>query len=159
MIRANIDFREEKETPSEEEIAIEKVLYIMPPSDIDATFLKLERTPESRVHLMPASVDNVDGLDVAVIGYLMRDPRGTSLEWLEIVFKNIFNVKRLMPGIIDHHRDDLLFHDCSTTGGASGSPLIEIETACVVGLHAGAERFGFNFAYPIAAVEKAFLNI
>ena len=40
-------------------------------------------------------------------------------------------------------------HDCSTLGGNSGSPVVDLETHQVIGLHFGG-RFGVrNYAVPL----------
>lgn len=152
-IRANIDFREEHDAPEQEEIEIARILHI--DETIDVAFLKLAHSPTGRDPLQPGTMETARGTEVAAIGYPMNDPRATPPDWLDLVFGGIFQVKRLMPGLIDHATNDLLFHDCSTTGGASGSPLISTANGRVVGLHAGAQSGagGFNFAFPISAIE------
>jgi hypothetical protein len=111
--------------------------------------------------LLPGQIETPRGTEVAAIGYPMNDPRATPPDWLDRVFGGIFEVKRLMPGLVDHAADNLYFHDCSTTGGASGSPLIDTSTGNVIGLHAGAQSGpgGFNFAYPISAVQEVLSRV
>jgi len=46
-----------------------------------------------------------------------------------------------------------LFHDCSTLGGNSGSPVFQLETGRVIGIH----RSGF-FMYRNEAVDGASLD-
>jgi endonuclease G, mitochondrial len=153
-VRANIDFREEHDAPEQEEIEISRILHI--DEDIDVAFLRLAHAPETRDPLQPGIIETPSGAEVAAIGYPMNDPRATPPDWLDLVFGGVFDVKRLMPGLINHATDNLFFHDCSTTGGASGSPLIDTTTGLVVGLHAGAQSGpgGFNFAFPISSVQE-----
>ena len=42
-----------------------------------------------------------------------------------------------------------IFHDSSTTGGSSGSPVFEIATGRVIGVHFGCDPFRLNHACPI----------
>jgi len=158
-VRANIDFREEHDAPEQEEIEIARILHI--DADLDVAFLRLARAPQGRDPLQSGSLADPRGTEVAAIGYPMNDPRATPPDWLDQVFGGIFDVKRLMPGLIDHVANDLFFHDCSTTGGASGSPLIDTTTGQVIGLHAGAQSgaAGFNFAFPIAVVQAVLSRV
>ena len=51
------------------------------------------------------------------------------------VFDDIYGVKRLQPGTIVTESSEIITHDCSTLGGNSGSPLIDLSTGEAVGLH------------------------
>ena len=42
-----------------------------------------------------------------------------------------------------------IFHDCSTLGGNSGSPVIDLETHRVIGLHFGGRYMEKNHAVPL----------
>ena len=59
-----------------------------------------------------------------------------------------FDVKRLQPGQHDRVLDgaSALEHDCSTLGGNSGSPLVDLETNLVIGLHFGGTTRWANYA-------------
>ena len=46
-----------------------------------------------------------------------------------------------------------LFHDCSTLGGNSGSPLFSLETGDVVGVHYSGIFMWRNEAVPAADIE------
>jgi V8-like Glu-specific endopeptidase len=50
---------------------------------------------------------------------------------------HIFNVKRLQPGQVIELSDQArtFSHDCFTLGGNSGSPVVDLETFQVLGLH------------------------
>lgn len=57
-------------------------------------------------------------------------------------FENVFGVKQLQPGellSIDPANKQLA-HACSTLGGSSGSPVVDLETHTVIGLHFGGHR-------------------
>ena len=61
------------------------------------------------------------------------------------------NVKRLQPGraVTYSAKFSALEHDCSTLGGNSGSPVVDLETHEVIGLHFGG-RYGVgNYAVPL----------
>jgi hypothetical protein len=72
---------------------------------------------------------------VVVVGYPEPDSRRNPL-FAETIFGNIYGVKRVSPGEVIRAKRQLC-HDCSALGGNSGSPLIDMETARLVGVHAG----------------------
>jgi V8-like Glu-specific endopeptidase len=82
------------------------------------------------------------------------------------IFSEIYNVKRLQPGEISGEtvKDFEIFHDCSTLGGNSGSPVIDLETHRVIGLHFGGRYMEKNHAIPLwtlqndPLIQKAKLN-
>ncbi|MFP2961478.1 trypsin-like serine peptidase [Myxococcus sp. 1LA] len=76
------------------------------------------------------------------VGYPMKDHTRTPPEVLLRIFEDTYGVKRLQPGellSLDPARQQLT-HDCSTLGGSSGSPVIDLETHAVLGLHFGGSR-------------------
>lgn len=78
-----------------------------------------------------------EGLRVAAIGYPSTDRKRNPL-FMDTVFGNRFGVKRAALGeVLDGSDGPDLFHDCSTLGGNSGSPLFSLKTGHVVGIHKG----------------------
>ncbi|AKQ64544.1 Glutamate synthase [NADPH] large chain [Myxococcus hansupus] len=76
------------------------------------------------------------------VGYPMKDHTRTPPEVLLRIFSDTFGVKRLQPGellSLDPAQQQLA-HDCSTLGGSSGSPIVDLETHAVLGLHFGGTR-------------------
>jgi len=78
---------------------------------------------------------DVDGRGVYVVGYpTVVDPRVDPA--MVASSGDASGVKRLQPGRILGSGDDVMIaHDCSTLAGNSGSPLIELHTGLVVGVH------------------------
>lgn len=74
------------------------------------------------------------GQAVAAIGYPDDDPRSAGFD--KLLFADGLGVKRVAPGEITGVRDDAFFHDCSTLGGSSGSPVVSLTDASLVGVHA-----------------------
>jgi endonuclease G, mitochondrial len=88
---------------------------------------------------------------VYVIGYPAQDGRRNDPVQMQRIFHQIYNVKRLQPGLISSWTDgdDVFHHDCSTLGGNSGSPVFDLETHAVVGLHFGGRYLIGNNAVPL----------
>jgi len=78
-----------------------------------------------------------EGRKVYVAGHPARDDHSPQRLLQYRLFQGIFDVKRLQPGQVMQTlpEKDTLLHDCSTLGGNSGSPVIDLETGRVSGLH------------------------
>ncbi len=75
--------------------------------------------------------------DVAVIGHPYDDPVNNPL-FTRTIFGDVWGVKRAAPGEVVSISPDggtITGHDCSTLGGNSGSPVLALDTAEVLGLH------------------------
>ncbi|MGG7575466.1 trypsin-like serine peptidase [Streptomyces sirii] len=94
---------------------------------------------------------DLPGRPVYCVGYPAYDGRRNEPESMRRIFMDIYNVKRLQPGTTTELVPDrnVIQHDCSTLGGNSGSPVIDLTDHRVLGLHFGG-RYGFgNFAVPL----------
>ena len=99
----------------------------------------------------PPSHATCYGRDVYVVGYPALDSRRNEPEQLRQIFADVYDVKRLQPGRTVGYSTmySAIEHDCSTLGGNSGSPVVDLETHQVIGLHFGG-RFGVgNYAVPL----------
>lgn len=92
------------------------------------------------------------GHAVVAVGYPFDDSKRNPL-FISALFEGKFGVKRAAPGEVSGLGARSIFHDCSTLGGNSGSPVLSMETARVVGLH----RDGY-FMYRNEAVDGASLT-
>jgi hypothetical protein len=88
---------------------------------------------------------------VYVIGYPALDGRRNDPTYMRQIFSELYNVKRLQPGFITAWAAGraVFNHDCSTLGGNSGSPVFDLETHAVVGLHFGGRYLVGNNAVPL----------
>ena len=93
----------------------------------------------------------VHGRDVYLVGYPAWDGRRGEPGPLRRIFMDLYDVKRLQPGqaVAYSSTFSALEHDCSTLGGNSGSPLLDLETNRVIGLHFGGRRGVGNYAVPL----------
>jgi len=84
---------------------------------------------------------------IAAIGHPFDDPVNNPL-FTRTIFGNTWGVKRVAPGEVIAASPSIIGHDCSTLGGNSGSPLVSLDSAEVVGLH-----FGGGFLWRNEAVD------
>jgi hypothetical protein len=94
------------------------------------------------------------GRDVYVVGYPALDSRRNEPEPIRRIFADVYDVKRLQPGKTVGYSTEYsaIQHDCSTLGGNSGSPVVDLESNQVIGLHFGG-RYGVgNYAVPLWAL-------
>jgi endonuclease G, mitochondrial len=160
MVR--LDFREEHGIPGDEEFPIIRVRHIEPMGKDfpDLAFLVVGQGPGLPPPLALQDRLPEDGF-VGVIGYPQRDPRNDHTAMTH-VYGDIYEVKRFSPGQLVPFENDMIFaHDCSTLGGNSGSPVIDLNTGAAVGLHFGGIFRKANFAVKASVVKDrmAALNI
>ncbi|MGA5561265.1 trypsin-like serine peptidase [Streptomyces platensis] len=94
---------------------------------------------------------DLPGRPVYCVGYPAYDGRRNEPESMRRIFMDIYNVKRLQPGTATELVPDrnVIKHDCSTLGGNSGSPVIDLTDHRVLGLHFGGRYGSGNFAVPL----------
>jgi S1-C subfamily serine protease len=130
-------------------VAIEGVIDVSPTADI--ALLSVPRLGRPAVSLdsnLPS-----EGERVVVIGYPAQDKTRNPL-FSDAVFGGKYGVRRAAIGeILDGETTPHFYHDCSTLGGNSGSPVFSLQTGRVVGIH----RSGF-FMYRNEAVDGATLD-
>ena len=91
---------------------------------------------------------------VAVIGYPSRDP-DENVDLQRLLLRE-FDCKHISPGAINAIEEKLfagrtqraIGHDSSTLTGNSGSPLVDLESGSVVGLHFHGKDDDLNWAVP-----------
>lgn len=160
VMRMRVDFKEEHLQTVTFNADIVEIIFIAENSNTepDLAFLRLR----SNGLPLPPPLPLFDGTlrnrqKVAVIGYPAEDSRNGAADQSRI-FANIFDVKRLAPGELTGVDGGAVFkHDCTTLGGNSGSPVVDIETGAVAGLHFAGEYLLNNYAVPAATV-LAFLR-
>jgi Trypsin-like peptidase domain len=151
----SIDFLEELGSTSSLEFEITETIGIH--DDCDLALLRVERASSDGQTLPdPLAVAATEPpdlfeRDVYVVGYPAWDGRRNEPEPVRRIFTDIYNVKRLQPGkaVAYSTQYSAVQHDCSTLGGNSGSPVVDLETHQVLGLHFGG-RYGVgNYAVPL----------
>lgn len=92
------------------------------------------------------------GMDVAVIGHPMKDPRNPLFDSAVFGTGGVPGVRRASPGRVIRCAPARFSHDCSTLGGSSGSPVVERATGVVIGVHASGAFAVRNGAISTAAL-------
>jgi S1-C subfamily serine protease len=149
---ALVDFGQEYMSPGQPPVTIESVYAIHP--DVDAVLLRLSSPVAADRKPLSWEADVVEaGQAVVAIGYPFPDSERNPL-FVERVFGSKFGVKRLAPGVISKRRADSIYHDCSTLGGNSGSPVLDMKTSRVVGLHTEGFFLSQNQAVSATALQS-----
>jgi len=145
--QAAVRFGQEYGTPDTQGVTnITRVVAIH--DSLDIALLELEKSGNAQSRRALVIETNVasTGDAVVAVGYPFDDPVRNPI-FIKALFGGKFGVKRAAPGEVLKVSTPAIFHDCSTLGGNSGSPIFSMKTARVVGLH----RDGF-FVYRNEAV-------
>lgn len=130
------------------------------PEGLDLAALRVKW--HQRPHVVPLGFDASDldeSWDVAVIGYPEDDGRDGSFAELRY-FQRVYQIKRLSPGKLLAVDDPNCFqHDCTTLGGSSGSPVINLATGQVIGLHCAGKKGVANVAIKAAQLQRVLRSI
>ncbi|GFE18916.1 hypothetical protein Sgleb_69630 [Streptomyces glebosus] len=155
-ISARLDMGEEYAGEAEDGLAYDVVEVLGIHEDVDLALLRV--APPAGGGALPAPLAvaadapaDLPGRPVYCVGYPAYDGRRNEPESMRRIFMDIYNVKRLQPGTATElvPGQNVIKHDCSTLGGNSGSPVIDLTDHRVLGLHFGG-RYGFgNFAVPL----------
>ena len=153
---AHVDFLEEFDRSASLEFAIESILWIATPNEPDVAYLRVKRPAARRGLATPIPLAETVSPDdfVVTIGYPARDPRVPDQRLVQRIFGDVYEKKRLAPGQVTDVGPDELQHDCSTLGGNSGSPVINLKTGEAVGLHFSGLFLESNFAVPAPKVRE-----
>lgn len=159
---SRIDFRRELKNSNPRTFSVKDVLHIEDDDGPDFAFLRVERSGSAGA-LSPALAVASGKADaqqfVATVGYPASDSRIPEHELMSRLFGDKYNVKRLAPGQVQKLSDDLLMHDCTTLGGNSGSPIVDLTTGQVLGLHFSGVFLKENRGVPIGYVTSRLAKV
>ena len=149
---AVVDFGHERWPSESLRVGIEEVIYVDPHWKVELVKATLPDTiiPLSLSVLNP---DELENREVVLIGYPAWDARNETSLMLRIL-RGATEIKRMLPGRV-HGRTaysgkEALAHDCTTTGGCGGAPLIDLGTGHVAGVHFAGQYLTMNYAVPAA---------
>lgn len=108
---------------------------------LDVVVLEIEPPPpvDGRAPLLVDPSPPAVGKAVVAVGYPFADAERNPV-FVDTLFEGTYGVKRASPGEVIGVGREVIHHDCSTLGGSSGSPLLDMSTSRVLGVHA---RGGF----------------
>jgi hypothetical protein len=124
----------------------------------DVALLEVERPQLNGTAPMPLALSaqppsSLEGRPVYMIGYPVRDARRNEPETVSRIFRDVYNVKRLQPGLLrgcfQFNEVQLLRHDCGPLGQASGAPLFDLDTHQVIGMHTTGRYLEQGTAVPL----------
>jgi hypothetical protein len=127
----------------------------------DLALLEVERpqvngTAPTPLALASEPPTSLDGRDVYLIGYPIRDARRNEPEAIARIFREVYNVKRVQPGRLRggfRYQDvELLRHDCAPLGLNTGAPLLDLETQQVLGVQTSSRYLDISTAVPLYAL-------
>lgn len=161
-IGARLDFKHEIDGTAATPIRVTEVIWIEPLGDgPDIAFLRLEKPRDgaSQNRIEIADADAAPGTRAAVIGYPARAPAEVipDQQWMDRIYRNTYDVKRIAPGLITNPARGSATHDCTTLGGNSGSVVIDTATGKALGLHFAGVYLLENYAVPASTI-RAFLK-
>jgi hypothetical protein len=129
----------------------------------DVALLEVERPQINGAAPTPLSLaatppERLEGRPAYLIGYPVRDARRNEPEAVARVFRDAYNVKRVMPGQLrgelTFHEVRLLRHDCAPLGWTSGAPLIDLETHQVIGVQTTGRYLEHGTAVPLYVLRE-----
>jgi hypothetical protein len=123
-------------------------VHVYQPNSLDACVLEIDDVIAGRLPLEFRTANPVADTQIAAVGFPYGDARDPL--FTTALFGGIYGVKRAAAGFITSTQPgtDLLYHDCTTLGGSSGSPLLSLNGSQVLGLHIGGRFLWKNLAIP-----------
>jgi len=153
-----IDFGREKNQTQSYKAPVEEIVHFVQNWDIGLLRAKIPESVQPLI-LSTFGAEAYKGREAILIGYPAFDPRSDSV-LIDTLFRREFDIKRLMPGrvlrVVDYRsglasdgsKRRALEHDCTSLGGCSGAPLIDLETGHVLGIHFAGQFLKTNYAVP-----------
>ena len=149
--QGQVYFRREWSDPDEEgPVAITRV--VGSDATLDVALLEIDALPQPHPPFVFDAADGAEGDLVAVLGYPTRD-LARNRQFTDALFQSAYDVKRGAPGEIIKTVSSVAFHDCSTLGGNSGSPVLSLRTGKVIGVHRSGKFMFRNEAVQLSALQ------
>src|SRR5205823_13843896 len=100
--------------------------------------------------------NNFNNRPVYLTGFPIRDARRNEPEIVARIFRDVYNVKRVQPGLLrgEFRFSNIPFlrHDAAPLGTTSGSPVVDLETHLVVGMQLSGRYLETSTAGPLYAL-------
>lgn len=137
------------ERNAERTVAITGVLVRHPSEDVALLEMEAEGPLDGGLRLERRPVGSL-ARRVLGVGYPLYGDGHPP--WMDALFENVYGVMRASPGELVGAEDVRLFHDCTTLSGNSGSPLFDLSTGWVIGVHASGKFAWRNTAVSTRAL-------
>jgi len=150
--QASVRFKSEfNAVPDERPFDVVKVVAVH--ETLDLSLLEVDPVPlgNDRKVLPLAPEQATKGDAVVVLGYPQNDSERNPM-FVTSIFGNRFGVKRVAPGELIDVKASGVYHDCSTLGGNSGSPVVSLKSRRVVAVHRSGSFMFRNESVPGAGL-------
>ena len=149
--QATINFRREYKDFVQDICAIVSVIAIH--QTYDLALLRIQPIDGGGHPALAFAADTAANAPVVAVGYPFDDQVRNPL-FISGIYKGIFGVKRAAPGRVVSTSQGEVTHDCSTLGGNSGSPLLDMKTAEVAAVHSEGMFMYTNRAIPVKVLKS-----
>jgi endonuclease G, mitochondrial len=155
-ITAWMDYRGGQQKVATARCQVRSVIGIHPRYDL--ALLEVERTQINGSAPIPLSLAgqapaNMDNRPVYVVSFPVRDARRNEPEAVARVFRDIYNVKRVQPGLLrgefEYSQVRFFRHDAAPLGQNGGAPVIDLETNLVLGMQLTGRYLETSTAVPL----------
>ena len=152
----DVDFLQEIDNPKKLVFKLVRPLHIEEPPGPDVAFFEIEMVSgdarlATRIDLAATIAATQE---VATIGYPAYDSRIPEPDLMERIYGKVYNKKRLAPGSVTRVEEALLWHNCTTLGGNSGSVVFDLNSGQALGLHFSGSFLVTNYAVRADVVKK-----
>lgn len=161
QIGADVDFLQEIDNPKKLVFKLVRPLHIEEPPGPDVAFFEIEMVSGDARLAMPIELATTIAAtqEVATIGYPAYDSRIPEPDLMERIYGKVYNKKRLAPGSVTRLEEALLWHNCTTLGGNSGSVVFDLDSGQALGLHFSGSFLVTNYAVRADVVKKLLADV
>jgi len=162
-LKVSIDFKEEYNVDVDRTYRIKKVVHIAENDEPDIALMQVHTISYDGYQLPEGLEIEYHEIEpekeVCTIGYPGIDSLSNQTKEMKDVFMDIYDVKRLAPGLIypSAAAEFIYQHDCSTWYGNSGSPILDLHSGKVVGIHYAGSKVEYGGVYTNWAVRSTYL--
>ncbi len=161
LMGGDLDFLQEIDNPERLVFKLVRPLHIEEPPGPDVSFFEIEMVSGDARLANPIELastisapEQLATLQVATIGYPAYDSRIPEPDLMERIYGKVYNKKRLAPGGVTRLDEALLWHNCTTLGGNSGSVVFDLNSGRALGLHFSGSFLVTNYAVRADVVKK-----
>jgi endonuclease G, mitochondrial len=166
LMGGDLDFLQEIDNPERLVFKLVRPLHIEEPPGPDVSFFEIEMVSGDTRLANPIELattisapEQLATLQVATIGYPAYDSRIPEPDLMERIYGKVYNKKRLAPGGVTRLDEALLWHNCTTLGGNSGSVVFDLNSGQALGLHFSGSFLATNYAVRADVVKKLLTDV